>query len=265
MIYLETLDDAHVEQMLKDLPKTAGRAAEVALDKTAKEIKESVYGNMKGVFDSPTRYTLNSLKVTPTRNHNMEASVWFKDPDRMGQHYLVPQVEGEARKHKGFERALGDTMFVPGQGVRLNKAGNISIGQIRQILSVLGKAELTAGYNANITSRSRKRNTKERDYFFLPRKHGSLYPGVYKRKAQKGSGLGRANKYRADKSRSYQKGQTRGRYSSVIQARGIKPILIKGRQRNPYKPRLDFYGIAEKVYARRFRKLFDVELNRLLG
>lgn len=169
---------------MKAIPRQANRAAEVALDNTAKDIKKAEVAEMKRVFDSPTRWTLNSLKMTPTINHNMQAVVWFKDPDRMGQHYLVPQVEGGPRKFKGFEQAFGNRMFVPGQAARMTKAGNVSPGQIRQILSVLGRAERTAGYSANVTKRSSSRNKKQRDYVYISKRHGKLYPGIYQRFAK---------------------------------------------------------------------------------
>ena len=81
----------------------------------------------------------------------------------MGAHYLVPQVDGGQRKLKGFERAIGEGELVPALGAKLNQYGNVSPGQIRQILSVLGKAEASAGYSANITSRSRRRNRHPAD------------------------------------------------------------------------------------------------------
>ncbi len=265
MIRMTIKEDKQISALLKDYPVVAARAAEIALDRTTRDAKEEIYVEMRRVFKSPTDYTLDSLKMRPTQNHNMETSIWFKDPVRMSQHYLVPQVEGGARRLKGFEQALDDTMFVPGRGVRLNKAGNISMGQIRQILSVFGLAERTAGYSANITSRSRRKNPNQRDYFFLKKRHGRLYPGVYERVAKRRAGLGKARKHVIDKSLAYQKGMRRGKFSSVIRARGIKPILIKGRQFAPYKPRLAFYEIAEKVYEQSFKRRFFAEFERRLS
>ncbi len=261
MIRITCTENKEVAALLKEYPLIAMRAAEVAMDKATRDAKDAIHVEMEKVFHSPTDYTLDSLRMTPTQNHNLETSIWFRDR-RLGEgdHYLVPQVEGGARQLKRFEKALDNTMFVPGRGVRLNEHGNVSAGQMRQILSVFGRAERTAGYNANITNRSRRRNTKQRDYFYLKKRHGSLYPGVYERVAQKRTGLGKARKYVVDKSKAYQKGQKRK--ASIIRARGIKPVFIKGRQFAPYKPRLAFYKIAEEVYNQSFRRRLFAELER---
>lgn len=253
-----------VQRMIRELPKTGGRAAEIALDRTAKDIKAGEVKEMKRVFEHPVRYTLNSLKITPTKNHNMQAKVWFKEPDRMGDHYLVPQVEGGPRKLKGFERALDDQMFIPGKFARMTRAGNVSPGQLRQILSVLGRAERYAGYSANITSRSRKRNRTPRDYVYIRRRHGRLLPGIHERFATR-RGLTRKARQAArakDGSKVYQRGRSRHR---AIHARGLRPVLLIGRQHAPVKPRFDFYGVAERIHSRRFDVHFWIAMDRMLS
>lgn len=253
-----------VEQLLKRYPKEASRALETAIDKTAYDVRDGIKAEMPRVFDRPTSFTLNSLKVTRTRNHNMLASVWFKEPDRMEDHYLVPQVEGGERKLKGFERALYRNKFVPGAGVKLNKFGNISPGLLRQILGVLGRAELTGGYQANITAKSAMRNRADRDYVFLPvgSSRGKLPPGVYQRVAQRGSGFGGRAKRKLGKPGTYQKGARRRRMFSVVRARGLRPILIIGRQHGQVKPRLRFYEIAHNVNRKVMTQHFLRDLAR---
>ena len=250
---------------LKAFPGKAHRACAVAINKTGKAVKLAEQKEMQSVFDRPTRYTLNSLKLDPADKNNLQASVWFKEPDRnrTSPHYLFPQVEGGQRNLKGFERAFGEE-FVPGAGVRLNKFGNVTGGQIVQIMSVLGKFNRYAGDNSNITRRSRKQNTRERDYVYLPKGSGKLPPGIYKR-VQSGVGFGAKTKRTfADRSRSYQKGRRRGRFASVIRARGLKPILIHGRTGHRVKPLLDFYGIANKTIDREFDRTFWATLDKFL-
>ena len=263
MFDLKINDDGVIE-MLKAMPKTAGRAAEISLDQTARDIKQAVYDEMLRVFDRPVRYTLNSLKITPTRNHNMQASVWFKEPDRMQQHYLVPQVKGGKRKLKGFERVLGEREYIPGKFARMTKAGNVSPGQIRQILSVLKKAERFAGYSANITDRSRKRNKKPRDYVWIRRKRGRLLPGIHERFITR-KGLTRAARrdaMRRDGSRMYQR-STKSRHKAVY-ARGLRPVLLYGKG-NQVTPLLDFYGVANKEFRLSFSDHFWRNFNRILS
>lgn len=261
-----TIDDKQVKDMLKAMPKQASRAAEQALDFTATRIADEVRTQMLRRFDRPTQYTLNSLKVTKTRNHNMMASVWFKDPDRMGQHYLVPQVDGGKRKLKGFERGLGGHEYIPGAGAKVDNHGNVSPGQIKQIMSVLGRAETSAGFSANLTAQSAKRNKKSRDYVVIGKPNsrgigGRLIPGVYQRYV-KGVGFGAKTK-RYLPFGEWEKGRTRGRFSSVVQAKGLRPIFLQGRTGKAIKPLLPFYKIAHDEYNRRFLPAFTARFNAL--
>jgi hypothetical protein len=257
--------DATIDMLAKILPR-ARRAAERALDQTARDIKAGVRQAMPQVFDRPTPYTLNSLQVTPTRNHNMQASVWFKTPDRMGDHYLTSQVYGGLPAYKGFERAFGDQEFVPGQGARIDRYGNVTAGQIRQILSVLGKAERAAGSQQNITARSARRNKKQRDYVYLPKGSGKLPPGVYERVARAGQEIDAKTSRRLGitGARAYQYGRSRGKWQSVTRARGLRPILIHGR-RAAVKPRLPFFELATAIYDQRFAPLFYQYFNQSRG
>lgn len=57
------------------------------------------------------------------------------------------------------------------------------------------------------------------------------------------------------------KGRNRGRFTSAIAARGLKPILIeKENQNESVKPLLDFFGVAYQTFDERFVKRFRYEL-----
>lgn len=192
------------------------RAIEQGLDDAAFDVMKELQSEMETVFHEPTRFTLNSLKVTKTKNHNMEASVWLRKPDRMGDHYLLPQILGGVRKTKGFERALGDTRFFPARGLRLNKAGNVSRGLIIQILSALGLAEQTRGYQANRTDKSSRRNKKrQKRYVHLSVDNGKLPAGIYQRVGRK--------------------------------ERNLKPIMLEDKEVHSYKLRFKFNVVAENT------------------
>jgi len=262
-----TIDDAAVKRLLRDMPKTAQRAAEHALDQTAYHIYQEITKELPRIFHRPTPYTLRSLKYTKTRNHNMQASVWFRDPDRMEDHYLAPTVEGTERKLKGFERGMYKRKFIPSKYLKLNQYGNVSAGLYRQILSVLGRAELTPGYQANRTAGSVRRNIKQRDFVFLPRGSArrKLPPGIYQRVADKGKGLNSATFRRKQANfGTYQKGKTRGKISQIIRARGLRPVLLIGKQHEKTRPVFKFYDIADRVYAARFSPLFFARFNSLV-
>ncbi len=257
------IDDSKMQHLLRTFPRETARALEVSLDRTAFAIRKAIRQEMPQVFDRPTPYTLNSLRVTPTKNHNMRAEVWFKEPDRMTQHYLVPQVHGGPRKLKGFERALGGRAFLPARrGFKLDRYGNLPYGWIVQILSVLQRAEYVAGYMANLTERSAKRNRRPRDYVWLKERHGKLPPGIYER-FQTGVGFGAKTKKHLPFG-VWQKGRRKGRFASVIRARGLRPVLIEGRKNVHYRPRLPFYDIAMTVVEQRFNDIFSSELDRRL-
>lgn len=266
-----TVNDKQVRKLLASLDRHAIRAAEHSLDQTAWAIYRELKATLPRVFKDPAPYTKNSLKVTKTKNHNMRASVWFKEPDRMGEHYLLPQVEGGERKEKGFERALNHTKFIPSDHLPLDRHGNVAPSLIRQILSVLGRAELARGYQANRTKKSAIRNPKDRDFVWLPKGAGGgkLPPGIYRRvirgeqiTAKQKRFLNRQIKAGRMSAGTYQ--QTRGGMS-MARAKGLVPVLIVGRQHGKVTPRLPFYEIAERVYRAEFTRLFHARLSSLVG
>ena len=271
-----TVDDKMMRKIVNQFPNQVRRAGEISLDRTAFEVRDAIKKLMGQVFDNPTRYTLNSLRVQRTKSHNMMAAVFFKEPDRMGKHYLVPQVDGGARRLKGFERALGDMPFMPSKHhPRLNRHGNLPYGWIVNVLSVLGRAEHVAGFSSNITAGSKKRNRKPRDYVHILEGRGqgvgrsrgggssgrALPPGVYKR-TQTGVGFGHKTKKTLPFG-EYQKGRRRGRFASVIKARGLRPVLIRGKSRTVnYHPRLPFYSASREVIRHALPRHFLRELVR---
>lgn len=252
------IDERALARLSQSNGKAILRATERAIDGTARAIKDAIQREMPKVFKNPTPYTLNSLKVTLTKHHNMLASVWFKDPERMSQHYLVPEVEGGDRRLKGFEQALGGRTFAPGFAARLNRYGNMSYGQIKQILSVLK----LANPDQNRTSRSEVKNRKPRDYVYFRMPHGSLPAGVYQR-VQTGVGFGAKTK-RTLPFGEWQKGRTRGRFSSAIRARGLKLVLAEI-SRPIYRKRLRFYELGQLVFKVEFNRQFNAELAKAMA
>lgn len=161
-------------------------ATAVALNQTATEVKKELVAEMKKVFDNPTPQTLNSLFIKNATKHNLSATVKIKDFFGKGTPasiYLSAQIEGGGRAQKKSERRLAElglpAYFVPGQGMKLNKYGNIPASQLVKILSGL-KAFNDAGYDANRTSNSKKKNKTLAEYFVIT-KRGRLLPGVYQR------------------------------------------------------------------------------------
>lgn len=176
-------------------------AIATALTRTAMQVREQVRAKMSSVFDRPTPYTLNSLFVRTATADKLQASVWVKDDSATTKggtaatKYLLPQIDGGQRRAKRFERALQMAgalpqgwCVVPGPGAKLDSYGNVSNGQIIQILSQL-RITLTAGHTRNMPLPTKG---NERKVINAQRKAGGRYfvikpgtkgakPGIYRR------------------------------------------------------------------------------------
>nr|SPS05537.1 protein of unknown function [Candidatus Nitrotoga fabula] len=153
-------------------PRQIEIATQRAMLKTAHQIKDAEKSEMQRVFDRPTRWTIGSMQVKVVRN--MEIKVGIVDPEgayKRAQSYLGTQVEGGARRQKAMERALAGAGLlppgwytVPGAGAKLDQYGNMSVGQIKQILSWFDAANRSAGSQQNMgqAGRDRRRKGKKR-------------------------------------------------------------------------------------------------------
>lgn len=183
-----------IEQWTADLEDIYKRqipfATAKALNDTVDDIRDYHQMIIPIVFDRPTRYTLNSLRVLKASSRgDLEAGVYFKDQNRRRQHYLMPQVEGGNRPHKAFETWLirrgvmrSNEYAVPASGLKLDAYGNVSPGMITSILS-----QLAAGPDAMQweTKRSRKRAGSARNRYFVPQPGSTLRRGIWRRKGKK--------------------------------------------------------------------------------
>lgn len=209
-------------------------ATSVALNRTAGIAKDAMVREMVSVFDRPTRYTLNSLYVKPSTKRSLTVMVGFKDFSPKGKapwSWISPHIAGGTRESKRSEdllRAAGilpqGWYIVPGSGARRNAFGNISSGQMQQILSGLRASRDSA---QNSTARSAKRNRKPKQYFAAIPGRTHLKPGVYQR---------------------------------VSQFR-IKPVLIFVQSVN-YKPRLKFEKVIRAAFDGHFRREFGKALRQ---
>lgn len=230
---------------MKGREKQVRLAAAKAITFTIERVQTEEVREMQRIFDRPTPFTLNSIRKTTASPSNLQARVFLKDDGVRGhRHYLYPQIEGGTREQKFYETVFTmigvkagemqrqDVYIVPGSGAKLDQYGNMSRGQIRQILSALGKAQRTAGYSANRTAASARRKGKRLVEYFIGRPGGGRLPfGVYMR--------------------------TKFAFGSAI-----KPVLIFVKQPQ-YQKRFDFYGVAERTVIKEFPALFSKELRRI--
>jgi hypothetical protein len=233
-------------------------ALATALTRTAVSARDELKRTMTQVFDRPTPWTLRGLWVMPAtaqaslagegvmptgqmlgpdmpvtrlvRRGHLEAAVYVKDPDVAGggnalTNALLPQTQGGQRQAKRLEQALlargilpAGYFVVPGQGARLDQYGNISRGQVNQILNQL-RVTLLSGFNRGSTGATRQRAAIKKaggQFFVIRPGDAKIQPGIYSR-------------------------ETWGR--------NIAPVLIFVR-RATYRPRLDFDGIVRQVASR---------------
>jgi hypothetical protein len=232
--------------------RQAQYSAMVAVNKSAEIAKEEVRKEMRRVFDRPTPWFMNSLRVKAARDRSKPVAelaykdAWSNSAGEVGGRTMVqPHVDGGNRHYKGMEVRLNRIGIlpngwntVPGGAAKLDANGNMSPGQISQLLNVLGSYTESGFNKANINTRKRlaKGNAKKNVYGFtywvnpvggMQGRH--LQPGVYQRVT---TGFGTS----------------------------LKPILIFVKQAK-YKSRLNFYGIAQgafsKAYPDQFSTAFD--------
>lgn len=173
-----------------------------ALNDTVEDARFAEGDKIRGVFDRPTPLTQKSALFRKATKEHLVAEVFIRDEASGGTapaKYLQPQVEGGQRMPKRFElalRAIGamrpDEYALPAIGYQRNAYGNLPGSLLVRILSQLRAAEMTAGYMANETGRSRKRNRKRVPArYFVPTGYrqekgiSRLPRGVYERKGNR--------------------------------------------------------------------------------
>lgn len=235
---------------ITEVPRKIEIAAQRALLKTAQAVKDAEIGEMQRVFDRPTRWTLGAIKVKPLSS--MEVQVGILDPEgyyKRAANYIGTQVSGGQRKMKAMEKALqqyglmpSGWFAVPGAGAKIDDYGNMSSGQIRQILSWFDAAERWAGSTQNMGAAGRakrmkgtRRNVGFEYFVVLPGRQTNLkQPGIYQR-------------------------------FFFGQGKAIKPVLIYVKAAK-YGARFDFQRVAQetanRVWQQEFNQAIQADLLR---
>lgn len=236
---------------LRGLAENKIKAATVAaLNDAARSGYEATRKEMARVFDRPTPWVLGGVQYIKARKDNLQSKVDF---DKWGNKYgvtvekiLAAELSGGQRRNKRHESLLqragilpSGMGIVPGGAAKIDQYGNMSAGQIVQIIAWF-KGFGEQGYKANIDDKGRRRIGKDNKrtgargfaYFALQQRRGKLLPGVYQRVQ---TGFGSA----------------------------IKPVMVFVRM-PAYKKRLDFYGIADKAAREQFMISFPRYLDQML-
>jgi hypothetical protein len=162
-----------------------------ALTKTAREIATQKQNAIRSTFDRPREQTVKAIQTKGATKQNLTAIVSIRDDKALpASEYLAANIKGGGRSLKRSEimlRAAGilpSGMFtVPGAGAKLDAYGNMSRGQINQILSyfrTFGKTTLNTT-RMNMSDAKRNKMAARRAYFIVPIKDRKikLYPGIW--------------------------------------------------------------------------------------
>lgn len=195
--------DTNFPEVQKALDRAASQvpwATAVAVNKIGERAIDQVKSDMRRVFDRPTPWVINSIRLRRATKANPVATLQFRDRWNGGDESTMvgPHLFGGDRGYKAMETRLYRAgmlpqawKVVPGSGARLDAYGNLHRGQISQLLNVLGTYR-EAGYNkaddrtrARLAAGNAKRNQYGFTYWVNPaegsgrRRH--LLPGVYQR------------------------------------------------------------------------------------
>lgn len=242
---MEGMDE--LRRKLADAPRKLEIATQRALLKTAEIIRGRETEHINAVFDRPTNWTKNSMRVKVTGK--MEVTVGIvgdSAADKRKRSYLTVQSEGGKRRMKAFERALLRAgllplgwLAMPGEGAVIDSYGNMSVGQIKQIMSWFNAAEPYSGSTQNMTDATREKRRKgtrknmgfEYVYIRPGRQKNLKQPGIYQRFF-----LGHGS--------------------------ALKPILIFVKTGTSYKQRFRFNDVAQVAFEDNIEEQFSNAIDR---
>lgn len=248
-----THDINRVADQFRGLERQLPFAVALALTRTAQDVKTELTEEMRRVFDRPTPFTLRSLYLARATKANLEARVWLKDDFGLRAHYLMPQIEGGSRPLKRFESLLvqrgilgRDERIVPAAGARLDAYGNVSRGQIVQVLSQLSAFNLS-GLETNNASNSRRSRAKRAAVGYFVVRRGTT---------------GGRGSWRGESKVQHLPSGIWARYA-FAHGNAIKPVFLFVNRTN-YRPRYQFHTIGQAVAARRFAPHLQAALETAL-
>lgn len=186
---------AGLSAFVQDGKKQIVSATRLSVNRIADKAVRAEQHEMRDVFRNPTPFTLSSVRMKPATSSSLAATVELKDDATKATpatRFLAPQLKGGPRGQKRFERALqavgampAGYRAVPGQAARLDAYGNMSRGQIVQILAYF-RAFPEMGYKANMTDQGRARlargTKRKQGYTYFVGRPGDRLPlGIYQR------------------------------------------------------------------------------------
>lgn len=213
-------------------------ASMTALNKVAEKVRAATYVEMGFKFDRPTPMVMKSLRIQYAKKTSLTAAVLLKDKEIGGKNpnsmaeIIGQQFTGGSRTSKRLEKMFiraglisAWEYLVPGADAKLDQYGNMSRGQIMQIISQLKLG--SDRYSWSTKSVRSKRNVAQSGEMFWSR-GGHLARGVWMR-----------------------------------HGRSVSPILMASKKPH-YQRRIDLDTIAQKVVDDNFEEVFWDSLNDAL-
>jgi hypothetical protein len=166
-IHLDARDLVDLAKVrLPALQKQIPFAMAGALNDVMYASRTAIMGEMAKVFDRPTPYVLRSLRYRKASKSDLAFELWSEEFGRTFTPAQVLQAEitGGGRPMKRSEIALG-SYWVPGEGAKLDRYGNVRGADISAMLSAL---KLSNDPMQNRTRRSRAKAVRRgalRNYF----------------------------------------------------------------------------------------------------
>lgn len=246
-----------VKQVLQRLRVMQRDALKDALNKTALDMRDALVEEMKRVFDRPTPYTLNSIRIERATASKMASTVLFRGTES-DKHYIMPQVYGGNRVQKRSESLLrrrgilgaGEVM-VPASNpaVRRDAYGNVSRGQMQQILSQLGAFYLAGSTKNETVALKSKRESKllSQRYFVARKGESRVGLGSWKN----------GEKIQHLKSGIWMRVRT-------ISGNEIYPIFFFVKRAN-YRIRFKFHNVAERAANENFERQYVKAIDRVMA
>lgn len=217
----------------RQVPFAASRAINRAMFDARKEVQDVMQKTLK----SPTRYTINALRVVKSDKNNLAASLDYKNtPDgkRPAEKWMYQQVEGQGvtRPQKAFERKLSSmgliptgSYLIPTDHASIDANGNWRFAQIRQIVLDLGQA-IDKIAQARLDKRKTTTRTRAARFFIVGFGDPKMHAGIYQK----------------------------------LQGRGVQCIATIDRSAPVYRTVMPFYASANKVALQKFNEYFPEEL-----
>lgn len=258
-IKVDTSGLESLSRQMQGMQKQVAFATAVALTRTAKAAQGDVAAEFARKFDRPTPTVMNGLWTKPATKQNLRSMVYVKDrplggknPNSLAQ-ILAHEFSGGSRIAKQLEVLLRQQGFLtaneyvaPGGAAKLDRYGNMSRGQITQILSQIGV--IRAGFDSTATGSKRSRRNVQRAgvIFWSAGPNG----GGGKPLTDAATGIVYGHTGRGGRAQHLPKG------AWVRSGDGVKPLLIVIRAPH-YSRRIDMAAIVRKTIDRVFQTEFD--------